>query len=95
MFSLVPQPVKNFIDTIFNMPLEWLMMMRSMLDNVSITVGYGLDLNAYFSWFAYLPPAFQTCVKSMISCSILLMVLWLVKAGWNMYLNIKQSSKWW
>lgn len=95
MFNLVPQPVKNFIDTIFNFPLEWLISMRTMLNNASLSVGYGIDLNQYFAWFAYLPDAFQTLITSLIASFVLLIVLYLVKVGWNMYLNIKNSVKWW
>lgn len=95
MFDLVPNPVKNLIDTIFNAPLQWLQLMKQMIDNAGVVAGKGINLNNYFSFFGYLPPEWQLCVKSVITSAVLICVLFLVKAGWNMYLNVKASSKWW
>lgn len=95
MFNLIPQPVKNMIDTIFNLPIQWLHTIKDMLGSVSLSAGKGINLNNYFSFFGYLPPSLQVCVKSLISSVVLLTVLFLIKAMWNMYLNIKNSSTGW
>jgi len=95
MFDILPQPIKNFIDTIFAAPLQWLQLMQQMINNASVTAGKGVDLSNYFSFFGYMPTAWQVCVSSAITSAVLLTVLMLVKAGWNMYLNVKASGKWW
>lgn len=95
MFNLIPQGIKNFVDTIFNAPLQWLNLMQQMLNNASVTAGKGINLGHYFNFFGYLPHAWQVCVSSVIASSVLLILLFLVKAGWNMYLNLKSSTKWW
>ena len=95
MFDLVPQPVKNMIDTIFNAPLEWLKLMMQMLNNTSLVAGKGINLNNYFGWFGYLPVEWQVCVKSLIASAVLIMTLILVKAAWNMYLAVKNSATGW
>lgn len=95
MFDIVPMPVKNFIDTIFNAPLHWLNLMQQMLNNASVTAGRGINLNNYFGWFSYLPTEWRLCVQSVITSAVLIVTLVIVKAAWNMYLNVKTSAKWW
>lgn len=94
-FDLIPMPVRNVIDTIFGAPLSWLTMMRDMINNAGTVAGKGINLNNYFSFFGYMPTEWQLVVKSAMASVVLLMVLWLVKAGWNSYLNLKGSIKWW
>jgi len=95
MFSILPQPVKNFIDVIFAPPLQFLELCQDMLDNAGAVVGRGLSLGNYFSFFGYLPAEWQAVIQSALASVTLLAILFLVRALWNMYLRIKQSVKWW
>ncbi|WP_298737665.1 hypothetical protein [uncultured Chitinophaga sp.] len=95
MFDLVPQPVRNLVDTIFGAPIGWLQLMANMIGHAGLVAGKGINLNNYFSFFGYLPSSWQLVVKSALSGIVLLATLFLVKAGWNMYLKVKSSTKWW
>lgn len=95
MFNLVPQPVKNMFDSIFGAPIGWLELMRNMINNAGQVVGKGINLNNYFSFFGYLPNEWQLVVKSALASVVLLAILFLVKAAWDMYLRVKGSAQWW
>lgn len=95
MFDLVPTGAKNFIDAIFAPPLQFLTLTNDMILNAGSVVGRGISLNNYFSFFSYLPSEWQSVVQSALASSVLLAILFLVRALWDMYLRIKQSSKWW
>lgn len=92
---MLPAPIKNFIDTVFSPPFSFLQLCYDMLQNAGTVVGKGISLNNYFGWFGYLPNEWQLVVKSALASVALLAVLFLVRALWDMYLKIKQSSKWW
>lgn len=93
--DILPQPIKNFIDAIFAPPLQFLQMIVDMLGNVSLVAGRGIDLNNYFMFFNYMPGSWQMVIKSLLASVTLLAVLFLVRATWNVYLNVKNSLKWW
>lgn len=95
MFDILPAAVRNFIDAIFSPALSFLVLMRDMLDEAGSVVGRGINLNNYFSFFAYLPSEWQGVVQSALASCVLLGILFLVRAAWDMYLRVKQSSKWW
>lgn len=95
MFDLIPAPIRNFVDAIFAPPLSFLNMMRDMLNHAGTVAGKGINLNNYFSFFAYLPAEWQNVVKSALASVVLLATLWLVRSAWEMYLKVKQSTKWW
>lgn len=95
MNDLLPAPIKNFIDSIFAPPLSFLQLIIDMMNNAGTVVGAGINLNNYFSFFAYLPPEWQHVIQSALSSVVLLAILFLVRAGWDMYLKVKFSSQWW
>ena len=92
---MIPDNIKNYIDAIFSPPLSFLNLMQEMLNNASLVAGKGIDLSNYFSFFAYLPSEWQGVVQSALASIVLLATLFLVRAAWDMYLRVKQSSKWW
>lgn len=95
MWDILPVSIRNFIDSIFSPAIVFLEMMRDMLNNVGTVAGKGIDLNNYFSFFAYMPAEWQNVVKSALASVVLLATLWLVKSAWDMYLRVKASGKWW
>lgn len=95
MTDLIPVRVKNFIDTIFQAPLSFLEMIQDMLNDVSLVVGRGINLNNYFGFFGYLPGPLQAVVQSALASVMLLAIIFLIKSLWNVYLNVKGSFKWW
>lgn len=95
MFDILPTPIRNFIDAIFAPPLTFLRLMRDMLNEAGTVVGKGINLNNYFGFFAYMPPEWQNVVKSALTSIVLLAILFIVRAVWDMYLKVKTSGKWW
>lgn len=93
--NLVPVSVRNMIDAIFSPPLTFLQLMHDNLTRVGTVLGRGINLNNYFGFFAYLPPAWQSVVQSALASVTLLAILFIVRSLWDMYLKIKASSKWW
>lgn len=91
MFDLIPQPVKNMIDTLFNPPLTFLNMIIEYLDDLQLIAGKGINLNNFFGFFAYLPPAMQTVVNSIIASIIFLAILHLVRAIVRMFFTVKDA----
>ncbi|SFT00472.1 hypothetical protein [Paenibacillus sp. 453mf] len=91
----LPQPIRNFIDSIFSPPLEFLNMAYRYLNEVSLVAGQGINLNKYFVFFGYLPSSMQAVINSLLAALILLSVLQLVKVIMRMYYAVKDGSKWW
>jgi large-conductance mechanosensitive channel len=94
-FDLIPGPVKNFFDSIFNPPISFLQMGVDYLSNVALIAGKGISLNNYFSFFSYLPSTMQAVVNSILAAIIFLAVLQLVKSILRMYFTAKDAVKWW
>lgn len=93
--EILPAPVKNFIDSIFAPPLSFLQLMKTMLDQAGTVAGQGINLNNYFGFFGYLPTEWQTVVQSSLASIVLLAILFLVRAAWDTYLKVKNSTQWW
>lgn len=94
-FDLIPGPVRNFIDSIFNPPTSFLQMGVDYLSEVSLIAGKGISLNNYFGFFSYLPAPLQSVLNSLISAIIFLVVLQLVKSIVRMYFAAKDALQWW
>ncbi|RAU91543.1 hypothetical protein [Paenibacillus sp. YN15] len=94
-FDIIPGPVRNFMDSIFNPPLSFLSMGVEYLGHVSMIAGRGINLNHYFGFFAYLPSSMQSVVNSLLAAIMLLGVLQLIKAIARMYYNVKDGVQWW
>lgn len=95
MFNIIPQPVRNFLDAVFSPVLSFLELLRDVLNDVSLVVGRGINLNNYFSFFNYLPPEWQTVIQSALASIALLASLFIVRSVWDMYLKAKNSIKYW
>ena len=93
--DILPTPLKNFIDAIFSAPVEFLSMVISYLNQVSMIAGKGIDLGQYLSFFNYLPQSFQVVVAAIVSSIIFLSLLQLVKSTMRMYYAVKAAVKWW
>lgn len=91
----LPQPLKNFIDSIFFAPLQFLDMAYDYINRVGSIAGHGINLNNYFGFFSYLPSSLQAVVNALLSAIVLLAVLQLVKSIIRMYYALKDGSKWW
>lgn len=95
MFELIPQPVRNFFDSIFNPPISFLQMGNDYLSHVSLIAGKGINLNNYLGFFSYLPGSMQAVVNSLLSAIIFLAVLQLVKSIIRMFFTVKEALfKW-
>jgi hypothetical protein len=90
-FDLIPGPVKNFFDSIFNPPTSFLQMGVDYLSNVALIAGKGISLNNYFGFFSYLPGSMQAVINSLIAAIIFLAVLQLIKAIVRMYFTVKAA----
>lgn len=95
MWDLLPTAIRNFIDAIFAPPLQFLNLTKDMLLNAGTVVGKGIDLSNYFSFFGYLPSEWQGVIQSALASIVLLAILFLVRALWDMYMKTKGSVKWW
>lgn len=93
--DILPQPVKNFIDSIFNPPITFLEMVFDLLNRVALVAGKGINLNNYFGFFSYLPTPMQSVVHSLLASVMLLAILQLIKAVMRMYGQVKVWVKWW
>jgi large-conductance mechanosensitive channel len=94
-FDLIPGPVRNLFDSIFNPPITFLQMGLDYLNNVALIAGKGISLNNYFSFFSYLPSSMQSVLNSLIAAIIFLAVLQLIKSIMKMYFTAKDALKWW
>lgn len=95
MDNLLPAPIKNFIDAIFNAPLSFLNLILDTINNVSLVAGTGINLNNYFSFFGYLPPEWKSVMTAIMGSITFLALLFIIKSTWNVYLKVKGSIKWW
>lgn len=94
-FNLIPQPVRNFIDSIFAPPLKFLQMCIDYLSHVALVAGHGINLNNYFGFFSYLPGPMIAVVNSILAATVFLAVLQLVKAIMRLYFFVKEAVQWW
>lgn len=95
MFELIPAPIRNFVDAIFAPPTTILMLIRDRLDAAALPLGRGITIGNYFTFFGYLPNEWRILVSSILASITLLATLWLGRALWDLYLRVKQSTKWW
>ncbi|MBE3553576.1 MAG: hypothetical protein IMW85_00890 [Thermicanus sp.] len=95
MFDILPQPLKDFVDTIFNPPKAFLQQAVNYLNDISLIAGRGINLSNYLGFIAYLPPAWQSVINSFFSAVIFLAILWIIKVIMANYYSIKQAIKWW
>lgn len=91
----LPQPLRNFIDSIFSPPLSFLAMARDYLNQVSTVAGHGINLNNYFGFFSYLPSSMQAVINSLLASILLLAILQVVKVIIRMYYAVKDGAQWW
>lgn len=93
--NLIPERVRNFIDSIFSAPMSFLDMIKDMFSDMSLVAGKGITLSNYFVFMNYLPYSFQLVIQSLLLSFLFLTTIYIIKATWNVYLNVKQSLKWW
>lgn len=91
----LPPALKNFIDSIFSPPLEFLKLARGYLNEASLVAGHGINLNNYLGFFGYLPAPLQMVVNSLFASITLLAILQLVKVIFRMYYAFKDGAQWW
>ncbi|MEK4477814.1 hypothetical protein NSQ91_31885 [Paenibacillus sp. FSL R7-0048] len=91
----LPPALRNFIDSIFAPPLEFLRLAKTYLNQTSLVAGHGISLNKYLGFFDYLPPSMQNVMNSLLASIVLLAILQLVKAIIRMYFAFKDGAKWW
>lgn len=91
----LPPALKNFIDSIFAPPLEFLKLAISYLNQTSLVAGHGINLNNYLGFFGYLPASMQSVINSLLASITLLAILQLVKVIIRMYYAIKDGAQWW
>jgi hypothetical protein len=93
--SLLPAPMKNFVDSIFGPPITFLDMIIDLLNRVSLVAGKGISLSNYFGFFSYLPGPLVAVVNSLLAAVMFLAILQLIKAVMRMYGQVKEWIKWW
>lgn len=91
----LPRPLRNFIDSIFGPPIEFLQMARDYLNHAGTIAGHGINLNNYFSFFGYLPPSMRSVVNALLAAVILIGIMEIVKVIIRMYYAFKDGAKWW
>lgn len=89
--NFIPQPVKNFLDSLFNPPLEFLNMIIDYVSNISLIAGRGINLNNYLSFMGYLPQSFQSVLSSLLASVIFIAILRNVKYIMRMYFIVKDA----
>lgn len=95
LHNLIPEPVRHFIDAIFGPPTAILELVRDRLNAAALPLGRGISIGNYFSFFGYLPTEWRMLVQSILASITLLATLWLARSLWDLYLRIKNSTKWW
>lgn len=88
-------PFKNLIDNIFSVPEAILNLIKGKLTGASNLVAQGLDVSAWLSPIAILGPDWVRVVNAILSGASLVLVFWIGKKVYNLYLNFKQGVKWW
>lgn len=93
--NMLPAPIKNFIDALFNPALTFLDMVLEYLGSISLIAGKGINLSQYLSFFSYLPDSMQAVIQSIISAVMFLAILQLIKYIMKMYYAVKDAVQWW
>lgn len=65
------------------------------LSSTSIQAARGIAPERYLGTFAWLSPAWLELVVLLIKMSVVYLLLYLGKAAWGLYLDIKAGVKWW
>jgi hypothetical protein len=93
--DILPAPIKNMIDAIFNPPIAFLNMVYGFLNKIAMVAGTGINLNNYFGFFSYLPAPMVQVLNSIIASIMLLAILQLIKYIMRVYGQVKGWVQWW
>ena len=87
--------MRAIADTIFPPIKTMLNTILTTLDNISVNMVSGLDLDYYLSPIALMGTPWVFLVKSLILCVVAFIAFTVAKTGYSLYLQIKQGVQWW
>jgi hypothetical protein len=87
--------LREIADAVFGPVLTLLNSVLSWLGNASLAARQGINPALYLGPFAWLSPAWLNLTKQAILAASSFGILLVARAGYNLYLDIKQGVKWW
>lgn len=87
--------IRSIIDTILGPVITFLNYALDKLNSISMVADRGLNLDYYLGSVGALGPNWVTLVKTLISCLVILVLVYIAKTIYNLYLNAKDGVKWW
>ncbi len=87
--------MKDIVDSIIGPVQQFLNNAIDRMQDIQLVAERGLNLNYYLGPITHLGSGWTALVMSLIGSLILLSVIFLVRSGYNIYLNFKQGVKWW
>ena len=87
--------LREIIDLFFDPIINVLSNMNGYLQEAVIVGSRGIDLGNYFGFLGWMGSDWGHLVASLVMCSAICIILYVVRAGIGLYMTIKQGIKWW
>lgn len=88
-------PFTNLIDNVFALPESILDLVKDKLYGASQLVAQGIDVSAWLAPIGLLGPDWVRVINSLLAGSGLVLTFWIAKRIYALYLQFKESVRWW
>ncbi|WP_232700220.1 hypothetical protein [Brevibacillus daliensis] len=88
-------PFKNLIDQIFDFPTGMIDQAAQRISSASSVIGQGIDVSSWLAPISLLGESWVRVVNSLLAGVTFVMIVWISKKLFNVYLNAKNGVKWW
>lgn len=84
----------EFIDTLFNPVLDWLVSIKDLLKELSVPASRGINIDYYLGPFARLG-GWTVFITTVIGLSFIYVVSYIICAYRGAFIYFKDTIKWW
>jgi len=87
--------MKDIVDSIIGPIQLFLNNAIERIQDIQLVAERGINLNYYLGPITHMGTGWTALIMSLISSLILIAVIFLVRTGYNIYINFKEGVKWW
>lgn len=88
-------PFKNLIDNIFSVPESILNLAIQKMAAAGTVMAQGINISKWLGPVAWLGPTWVKVVNALLSGATIVLIVWIAKRIYMIYLNAKEGVRWW